>query len=87
MCDDYKIPHYFDHNGLEKPKYLSVRCKGCEHSSYLWFEKSGPEDPDQVTLTFKRPPYGINMHKELRRHLPKNLKSLLTKKRGPTKSK
>ena len=68
------LPHFFEHNGLEKPKYLSVKCRGCEHSSYLWFEKLTSPTGETI-LKFVRAPYGINMHKNISGHLPRNLKT------------
>ncbi len=79
------IPHFFEHNGLEKPKYLSVKCRGCEHSSYLWFEKDILPTGETI-LQFVRPPYGINMHRNVNRHLPSKLKTHL-RERVQSKSK
>ena len=79
------LPHFFEHNGLEKPKYLSVKCRGCEHSSYLWFDKKETKDTGETILTYSRTPYGINMHGNVTGHLPNRLKKLCDRK-GRSKS-
>ena len=68
------LPDYFTHNGLDKPKYLSIVCTGCPNSNYLWFKKTECMD-GTIQLSYVRPPYGINMHRVLERHLPKNIKA------------
>lgn len=80
------LPDYFTHNGLDKPKYLSVVCTGCKHCNYLWFNKIESAD-GKTQLSYKYPPYGINLHNDLKRHLPENIKAKAAQKGIKTKAK
>lgn len=57
------VKGFFTHNGKDGNKYISLKCQGCEHAAYAWFDyKLDPITGEIREITFNRFPYGVGMH-------------------------
>lgn len=67
ICTDYGVRKFFSHNGFTGT-YCSVKCSHCKHSALLWFVYTKNSKGEATKISFKRPPYGTLMHKDIAAH-------------------
>jgi len=69
MCINHGVPLYFSHNEFTGT-YCSVKCSCCLHKALLWFNFEGGRNSGipPFNIQYKRPPYGLLIHRDVERH-------------------